>query len=119
ELVADAVTDRRDIQSAQRLHVAGSEPAQSAITETGLGLMLKKFVEIQAKIGESGFNVVANIVNVEQIAAQLRADEKFRRQVADDPSPGPAGASEGLDPVVHHAIANCVGNGHVPIVGRS
>jgi len=117
EFVANAVAYSGDVQRGERIHVAGGETAQAAVAQTGFGLVLEKLVEALAELGQCSCDRLANVMDREQIVTELRTDEEFRRQVADDTSAGASGAAECLDPILHHAIANGVGQRHVPVIG--
>ena len=49
EFVANAVTDRRHVEGGERLQVAGGKAAQTAVAESGLGLMGDQPVDALAK----------------------------------------------------------------------
>ena len=70
ELVADAVADGGNVQRGERLHVAGGKAAQSAVAQTGLGLVIQELVEALAEILQRRFDGLTNVVNIEQVAAQ-------------------------------------------------
>ena len=52
EIVADAVTERRDADSGHALHEAGRETAEAAVAERGVGLELGDRIEIDAELAQ-------------------------------------------------------------------
>ena len=63
ELVAQAVADRRDVERRERVHVAGGEPAEAAVAEAGLLLVLDQRHRDQAerrhRLARGGLDVEA------------------------------------------------------------
>jgi hypothetical protein len=62
ELVADAVADGRDLQRGQRVHVAGGQPAEAAVAETRLLLVLEQLVEIEVEARSAGLLAIPHEV---------------------------------------------------------
>ena len=54
EFVADAVADRRALQSGQRVQVAGRQSAEAAVAQTGLLLAGQHRIQFLAQLGQSG-----------------------------------------------------------------
>ena len=102
ELVADAVADGRDLQRGQRVQVAGRQPAQAAVAQPGLLLLFDQLVESQARVRPAPARSSLVDAEVEQVVAQVRPEQKLRRQVA-----GPLAAQVqvglgGVDPPLLH-----------------
>ena len=81
-LVPQAVPDRRDREGGHRVDEAGGEPAEAAVAEPGVGLLLVEPVEVHAlpphllaheRLDEE----------VEEVVGRRPADEELHRQVID------------------------------------
>src|SRR5215472_2400489 len=115
EFVVDTVTDRRYLERRQRIETAGREPSQAAVAETGLGLEREQRIEIlvERRHGLAGVGLNAE---VDEVVAELRADEELRRQVDRDLHlPLFVGAHRTLH-ARQHTVAHAVRQRHVPIV---
>src|SRR6185436_5847941 len=81
ELVADAVGERRYLERRERIDEARGEPAETAVAETGLGLLREQYLEVEAEI----LNRVPHLVvdaEVDEVVAEMWAQQVFSRQVA-------------------------------------
>ena len=93
ELVAQAVADRRDVERRERVHVAGGEPAEAAVAEARLLLVLEQLVERDARASPSAARAAVVEAEREQVRAELRADQELGRQVDDACGACPRGRS--------------------------
>src|SRR6516162_961157 len=84
KFVTNAVTDGWNGQGGKRVQIAGSQAAQTAVAESGLRLMIQEGIDALAEFGQCSRNRLANVVYVQQIVAELRADQEFCREVTDD-----------------------------------
>ncbi len=116
ELVADAVADRRHIERRQRIHVAGGQAAEPAVAEAGFLLLLEKRGEVLPDLRDRLFGRVPQ-AQVDQAVPEVRACQEFGGQVCDHLDGLGAGERlDGRDVAVEQAIADRVGERHVPVV---
>ena len=116
ELVADAVTGCRDLETGQGFHVASGQAAEATVAKTGLLFnvqdLLKRFDSEVAK-GFLGFFLNAQI---EQVVVQLRPDQELGREIGHRLLR--MGAHRlGCGEIAHHqAISNRIAQGHVEVM---
>ena len=119
ELVADAVADRGNVERRQRVHVTGGQAAEPAIAEARLFFLVQEVGEI---LPDSGHRLLRRLPDpeVDQAVAQMRPGQKFGREIGHDLGRGIRCGNRfhRLDIAVQHAVANRIGEGHVPVVAR-
>ena len=105
ELVADAVADRRTLQRRQRIEIAGGEPSETAVAQARFLLARQNDVEILPELGHRGARRLLEI-EVDQVVAQVRSHQEFRREIAGDLRPGVEAGLGGARPAILHPIAH-------------
>ena len=80
ELVADAVADGRHFERGHRIQVTRREPAQAAVAEAGLLLLLDKVVEVHAEFLHRLARILGE-AQAEELAGQVRPGQELRREV--------------------------------------
>ncbi len=105
ELVADPVTDGRDLQGGQGIHVTGGQAAQTAVAEARLFLLFQQVVQAQFLQGVSH---LAGDPKVDQAVAQMGPGQVLRREVADEFGVLLQVGLGRIDPTVHQVVANGV-----------
>jgi hypothetical protein len=80
ELVADPVSDRRSFERRQRVEIAGGQPAEAAVAQSGFLLARHDLVQLLAQRRQrlAGLGLDAE---VQQVVAELRAHQELGRQV--------------------------------------
>ena len=76
ELVAQAVADRRDVERRERLHEARREPAEAAVAEPRLLLVLDELVERYPELRERGARRGLQVER-QEVGAELGADQEL------------------------------------------
>jgi len=117
EFVADAVADRRDLESRERIHEAGREPPEAAVAEPRFLLVRDQRVEVDAQPGERPARDLLD-AEVEQVVAEERAGQVLGREVADRARVGLLVGAHRAHPVVQQAVADGVGERLVLVVDR-
>ena len=114
-LVANAVADGGNVQRGERIHEAGGEPAESAVAEAGLLLLLDEDVEVEA---EGAHRLLGFVVDaeVDEVVGEMRPGEELCREVADDADILRLVVLDGGDPALDEAVADGVREGHVEVV---
>ena len=82
-LVAQAVADRRDLQRRQRVEKTGGQPAQPAVAQPRVGLLLEQRLPVLAGVRSE---VVADELldlKVGDVVRQRPADQELHRKVVD------------------------------------
>ncbi len=115
ELVADAVADGGALKSGQRIQVAGGQPSQPTVAQAGFLLAGQHSVEILAQRGQRGAGLLLDL-QVEQVAAQMRAHQELGRQIADHLLAEFEVGLGGVDPALLHAVANGQSEGVVVVL---
>ena len=83
-VVADAVADRRELQGRERIEVAGREPAEAAVAESGVGFLLRDAVEVVAEFRERRAGLLHQVaVEAGEAVDQRAAEQELDREVAD------------------------------------
>ncbi len=76
ELVTQSIADRRDLQSCERVEIAGGEASETAVTEAGFFLELFERIQVLPErphgLARRGLDA-----EIDQIVRQLWPDEKF------------------------------------------
>ena len=80
KLIADPITDRRDVEGRERIHVTGGEPAQSAITESRLLLLFQQVGQILA-VSRDGFHHGRPNSEIDDAVAEMWSGQEFGRQI--------------------------------------
>src|SRR5215467_9322509 len=81
-VVANAISERRHRQRRHALHEAGSETAESAVAEGGVGLDGAQVVKINTEIGERGAHRL-NQLEIGKGSEQLASEQELERQIID------------------------------------
>jgi hypothetical protein len=115
ELVTDAIADRGNAQCGQRIHVAGSEAAEAAVAEAGLLFFLQQIIEVLSEPRERPCGGVPD-PEVEQMVAQMRPGQEFRREIRDHLCPRLQHGVERCQVPTEQAIANGQRERHVPVM---
>ncbi len=118
KLVADAIADGGHFDGGKRVHVAGGEPSESAIAETGFLLLIEDFIQITTQSRErlaGGFGDA----EVEQIVAEMRTGEKLGREIGHAASVVGANVFQTGHRVVEHPVADGQCQGEIQVVRRS
>ena len=116
ELVADAVPDRRALEGGQRVEVAGRQPAQSAVAQSGLFLAVQHGVVVLAQVGQGCPGLFLQ-AEVQQVIPQVRAQQELRRQVHRHLAGQVDVGLGGGRPVLLHAVAHRQRQGVVVVLG--
>ena len=118
EVVADAVADRGQRQRRQRVHEAGRQPAQAAVAQARVALLIEHVVEIAASRSAASASAVSVQAQVQQAQAQAAPGQELRRQIVGALDVAlVVGALRG-EPAVHQPIAHGVGQRLVQIARR-
>ena len=105
---------RGDLQRRQRIEEARGQPAQAAVAQPGLLLLLQQLVEVQAQLGDRLLHLRVD-AEVDQVVAQVRADQELGRQVGDR-ARALLGVGRGrADPALQQAVAHHVGERQVVV----
>ncbi len=113
--VAYAVANRGDVQGRQRIHETGGKPSQATVAQARFDVQFAKVSQVdivalhrvlRERIG----------VRVKQVLFQLLADQVFGRQVINEFGILPVVAVDVLLPVVHHVIADGMGEREIQIM---
>jgi hypothetical protein len=80
ELVADAVPDRRQVERGERVHEAGRQAPEAAVTETRLLFLLDQLVELEPQLGERVAHRPLD-AEAQQVGRELRPHQVLGRQV--------------------------------------
>ena len=114
ELVTDAVAHRRNLERGHRIEEAGRQPAEAAVAQAGLLLLLQQFVQVQAQFRDRLFDFSVN-AQIDEVVAQVRAHEEFRGKIGDGARLLPRVGLRGADPAMQQLIAHHVGERHVVV----
>ena len=115
ELVANAIADGWTLQGRQRIQIAGSQPAETAVAQSGLLFAGEDGVEILAEFRHRRARCLLD-VEVEQVIPQMGAQQEFRRQIAGNLAIEIEIGLGGVHPAVLHAVAYCQCQGAVVVV---
>ena len=80
ELIADRIAGSRIVAGCKRIHEAGCETTQTAVSEAGVFFELKQFFEIDIQILQTFLDEVVGI-EIHKIVAQHSAKQEFQREV--------------------------------------
>ena len=83
EFVADAVTDRRDVQCRQRVHVAGRETSKTAVAKPRLLFLFEESGEVLADQRHS-FLSRRPQAKVDETVSEMRAGQELGGEVRDE-----------------------------------
>ena len=104
-VVAQAVAVGGVVESRERVQEAGGEPAEAAVAETGVGLLVDDGVEVEAEL----LHRLAGGVEEpggDQVVAQQPAEQVLHRQVVDHLRPGRVIGAAGEDLAVDDGLAH-------------
>src|SRR5262245_46703840 len=116
-LVADTVTDRGDLQSCERFHVARREPSEAAVAQPRLLFLLQQLVEVQPQLAHRLPDRLGD-VQVQEIGAEMRAQQELGRQITDGARRANLVGLRGLDPAREQPVAHGIGKRLVVVVFR-
>ena len=108
--VADAVAERGQVQRGHRIEEAGGQPAEAAVAQGGVELLLLDVLEAACMGLHAGRRLLAQTERVERIA-QAAPDEELHRQVVHAACPGAALGGLRLDPALGELLARRLGDG--------
>ena len=121
-LVADGAAHGGQLQRGQGIQEAGGEPAQAAVAQAGLRLLLEHHRAVDAQLVK-GLHIIGLVDQVDHVVVQRTADQEFGAEVVDLLGllrlAGVAGSAAALhDLVAHHQGQRLVqllrgGVGHV------
>ena len=117
ELVPDAVADRGDLERGQALHVARGQPAKSAVPQPRFFLVLDHLPEIQTEAVHRLARLVVD-AQVDQVLLEVRPQQEFRGEVADDPHVRLVVGSNRVEPAFEQAVADGARQRRVEVVRR-
>ena len=106
--VADAVSDRRDVERRQRVHETGGQPAQAAVAQARLNIQLAELGQVDAVALHRVLGQRIS-VRVKQVLFQLLPNQILGGQVIDELGILAEIAIDVLLPEIHHVIAHRVG----------
>jgi hypothetical protein len=115
ELVADAVTDSRHLECRERIQITRGQPAQTAVAQAGFFLEREQHVEILTERAHR-FPCVAFDAEVDQVVAELRADQELGRQIAGQLDVVRSIGLRRAHPARQQPVAHTVGERHIPVV---
>ena len=115
ELVADAVADGWDLQRRKRVHVAGGQPPEPSVAQARLFLLIEQRVEVALQLLH-GLTGLVEHTKVQEVVAEVRAQEELSGEVAHRPGPGRVVGLARADPAIHQSIPDGVGQGEVAVV---
>ena len=82
ELIANGIARHVISQTSCRVHIAGGQPAETAVAETGVRLQRIDIVNIEARLFQALSALVFN-AEIEEVVAKARADKEFHRHIVD------------------------------------
>ncbi len=117
-LVADAVAHHRQLQGGATIEEAGRQPAEAAVAETGVVLVVDQLFQFQAQPAQHRLGSLAQ-AEIEQRVVERATHQEFQRQVV-----GVFGALllvgiAGVLPAFHQAVAQGEHQRLIGIVGRT
>ena len=101
----------------ERIQVTGSQPAQTAVAEPRLLLLLDQLVEVQPEFRHR-LPGLFHDAEAEKVVRQMRAGQKLRGQVGHHPRVLLTVSFHGPDALFEHAVANGQGQSGVSVVAR-
>jgi hypothetical protein len=94
------------LEGGQRIHVAGREPAEAAVSKTRLFLLFEQSLEVIAEFGNSLPHLIC-YAEVKQIKCDMRAWKIFRGEVGDSTGLLFAVAFDCVYTVAKHTVTDC------------
>ena len=116
QLVADGVAGDGDVQGGGGIQIAGGQPAQTAVAEAGIRLLLKKIGGLEAK-GLHRLGQGLDQVQVIGVFPQGTAHEKLHGQVMDPPAVGASDLLGGFDVPLGNDVPDHQGAGLEHLLG--
>ena len=113
--IADAVADARDAHGRERIDEARREPAEAAVAEPRLDLLLTQLFDVDAARGHRLGRDVGE-PRREQVVVELAAEQILGGQVADALGLRHALTALVFEPACHQVVAHRVGEGEVAVV---
>ncbi len=116
ELVADAVANSRNPQRGQRIQVASGQAAEAAVAQTRLLLACQQDIEV---LPERAHRLARRLleIEIEEVVAQMRAEQEFRRKIAGDLTVLIEAGQRGAGPTLLHPITDSQRQRAVIVVG--
>ncbi|EXI73432.1 MAG: hypothetical protein AW07_02644 [Candidatus Accumulibacter sp. SK-11] len=105
ELVADAIADGGNLERRQRIEITRRQAAEAAVAQPRLLLLLEQQFQIQPELLHCLPRVVVDS-EIDQVVAQLRANQEFGRHVADGPAAAVTVGPRRLHPALQQAVAH-------------
>ena len=115
EFVTYAVADGRHFEGGQGIDEACRQASEAAVAESGFFFLLQQLVEIQSQFGDALLDPIEDS-EIDQVVAQVRAHQKFGRQVRHGPRGLLGVGRRRADPALQHAVAHREGERHVVVV---
>ena len=104
-LVAQAVADHRQLEGGAGIEKAGGQPAEAAVAQRRVRLLLDQLFEPQAELGQRTAGRLLQ-VGVEQGVGQRPPHQELHRQVVGPPAVVGAAQADGLAPREHQSVAH-------------
>ncbi len=114
-LVANTIANGRYLQRGERVQITGCQPSQTAITQTRFLFMIDDLLQVQADFSCCLGKLIIE-TKVDQVVMQVRAHEKFRRQVTDNLGIFLQQCLHRINKEMLHPVAQGVGYGKVAII---
>ncbi len=83
ELIANAKAEGRDLECGQRIEITGRQAAQAAVAKSWFFFCIDNLLRIQSQLAHSLMGRRSE-TQVEQIVAEVRAEQEFSRKIADN-----------------------------------
>ncbi len=103
-IIADAVTVSRQAEASHALHEARGEPAEAAVSESGIGLDRAHLIVIDAEVAERTRHDLGEAQIADDVVEQP-ADQKLQREVIDALAALCEARPVGGQPAVNDAVA--------------
>ncbi len=107
-VVAQAVAHARDAERGHRIQKAGREPAQAAVAQACVRLLIEHLLQVDAELGQRGARFFQH-TQIDQAVFQQAPDQKFERQVVDDFRLLALALLPSARPTIEHPIASQAG----------
>ena len=117
EVVAEPITDRRQVHRGHRIEEAGGEPAEPAIAESGVHLVIAELVPIQPLL-RHGLAADVFHLEIDHIVAQQPADQELEREIVDALDVLLVMGLLGGHPAFDHPVPHHPGQGEVAVPVR-
>ena len=115
-LVTDAVTKRRHADGGERIDVAGSQTAETAVAQARFVFGVDDVLGVEAQLLHGAFELLGQ-AGVQQRVLQLLAHEELSAQVSNGLGVAVDHVMLGLHPRIHEVAAHGSSGGHIHISG--